>query len=144
MNQPHGKYHARVKGGNETDCPEGYTLWHLLASGLLTQAELRPFLVGSKSIKSDTLLDDLQEKMTVFPYHIAWRYEISPTLGYNYDEFRALTGFRSPREICRLRGIPFLTEYVVRKRWIHPVVESFRIQTVKDLGLSKWDVPPIR
>ena len=105
---------------------------------------LRRSSIESKTIHPDTLLDDLQEKMTVFPYYIAWRYELSPTLGYNYDEFRALTGFRSPREICRLRGVPFLTEYFVRKRWIHPVVESFRIQTVKDLGLNEWDVPPIR
>jgi hypothetical protein len=144
MKREHGKYRARVGEGFETDCSDGYTIWHLIASGLLTQAELGSFLIESETIHPDTLLDDLQEKMTVFPYYIAWRYELSPTLGYNYDEFRALTGFRSPREICRLRGIPFLAEYFVRKRWIHPVVESFRIQTVKDLGLNEWDVPPTR
>lgn len=144
MRKRHGRYHARLNGGSETDCPDGYTIWHLIAAGLLAQSELGSFLQESRTIDTNTLIDDLEEKMTVFPYHLAWRYEIQPTLGYNYDEFRALTGFRSPREICRLRGIPFLAEYSVRKRWIHPVVESFRIQTVKDLGLNEWDIPPIR
>jgi len=143
MNFSHGKYHCRVNGGFETDCFCGYTKWHFLASGLLSQSEVGLFLEESRTIDADILIDDLEEKMTVFPYRVAWRYQISPTLGYNFDEFRALTGFRSPREICRLREMPFLAEYYVRSNWIHPVVESFRLQTLRDLNLNQWDVPPI-
>lgn len=139
----HGPYRGRLSDGYATDCEDGYTIWHLIAAGLYAQAELRPFLLGTTSLQGDLLLDDLREAMTVFPYHCAWRYEVSPTLGYNYDEFRALTAFRTPREICRLRATPFLAEYFVRREWLHPVLTSFRTQTIHDLNLNEWSVPPL-
>jgi len=140
----HGRFAARVAGGQETDCMDGYTIWHLIAAGLYSQMELGPFLIQTTSIAPDTLLDDLGEVMTVFPHVCAWRHAIPSFSPQSWEELRALTAFRTPREICRLRKTPFLAEYHVEKEWMHPVVEAFRRQTLKDLNLREWDVPPIQ
>lgn len=107
------------------DC--GYTMWHLLAAQLLAPSTARAFLEVASEESTNVLIDDLQEHMAVFPadYRLVLRATPSHRLtpAWPWEEFRAVTAWRSPIEICRLIGRPLVTIQVDWQK-VHPVIRA--------------------
>lgn len=139
MNQrPH--FHHRIPAtAIATDEPLGYSLWHLLAMGLLAQAEVAKLLESCQQIDSDVLLDDLREKMAVLNAREKWRLRTSQLsdrhVQIRWKCLREQTAWKTPMEICVEIDRPLLAGYWWRETDLHPVVKAFQWESCEKLGL---------
>lgn len=115
----------------------GYTMWHLLAAGMLSEYVAIEFLESTEDECLDVLIDDLREAMAVFPNRLRreWENNASYRLGENgtvswsWSRFRRLTAWKTPLEICELVGRPLIACEIDPRR-MHPVVVAAQRQSL--------------
>ena len=106
-------------------CDEGFSMWHLLALGLLSKERARSFLAGTVAVRGGVLLDDLLEHTTSPLSPWCWN-----EAGYDKsfigvaDKYVGL----SVEQLCRMQGTSLLGNYL---QWgaldwpMHPIVLWF-------------------
>lgn len=134
------KFHCRIPSDAlATDDPCGYTMWHLLAMGVLEQAEVDDFLRRASKGNTNTLIDDLREHMALLPERERTRVTSGLTdheAEIWWYELRKQTAFLSPMGICVQLDRPLLAGYRWDESSLHPVVKAFHWESCLKLGLD--------
>lgn len=139
----HGFFNYRLPpGATATSETTGFSLWHLLAAQMLCASEALAFLDEANEAGLNTLLDDLRECMTIFPYSYKgiWRKNAPYRFGWTWEEFRTATAWKDPLAICEVIGLPLLAvleEHELRR--VHPVIYAAHVSSCRRLELFPED-----
>ena len=100
----HGNYDYRLPVGSCGTSEEfGFSMWHLVAAGMLEQPDLVSFLMSAAEVDNNTLIDDLREKMAVFGISSKhwWVTQGQFThFDLTFEQFKQRTSWKTPLEIC--------------------------------------------
>lgn len=112
----------------------GYTQWHLLAAGLLSQEEAMELLTQSRHLGDDLMVKRLSEPMTEFP--VCGIYFVNNDSERSDEELRSVCRGRTPLEISKALERPLLAGYHWKPSWLHPVVRRAWEASCHSLGLD--------
>ena len=89
----------------------GFSIWHLIALGLFPADFLMEFLETAKKHPPEQRKQDLAETMKVLDEEYRSLIDEFPSYPYTWDELKAITAFRSVRELCELTRKPLFGWY---------------------------------
>lgn len=142
----HGLYRSPSRlslGAICTNEDGGFTMWHMLAAGMLPESMMLDFLETTLDEPSDLLIDDLREAMAVFPDHqrhgweatADYRVRLNGSVAWSWKRFRAESAWKTPLEICHLVRRPLVPADVDYRR-MHEVVAAANESSIRDLGID--------
>lgn len=129
---------------HSTDESCGYTMWHMLAAGILDPDVAEWFLEETLQAPTNVLIDDLREAMTVFPPLLqkGWidnaDYRLLPNGSslWGWKRFRTESAWQTPLGICEMIGRP-LIRLDIPLTAAHPVVWAAHGMTLRKMEVNR-------
>jgi hypothetical protein len=107
----------------------------MLAAGLLHDP--REFLAAAAEQPMNVLIDDLRERMTVFPNSLRSTWERSVFQEHaTWEAFQQATANHSPITLCDVLGRPLLAGYGFGPRDVDRVTWAAHVCTCRRLGFD--------
>jgi hypothetical protein len=140
MNYSHGNFQYRLPAMRQgTIEPVGYSIWHLMAARMMPLEGAIAFLEEASQQRSDLLLDDIRESMTIFPHSCRglWLKHACYRKGWTWPRVREFSAWKNPIEICVLIGLPLVPlpsgHWMIKE--LHPVITAAHESSCRQLGL---------